>query len=122
MCKLYAVIRYRIYQNIKLKTRANKSLNESNLTKDNSLAVDEDPDESMLNEDDIADCIREVSVEEISREVFKLYDVKIGLDAKLTLRKVQVREASDQMANQYMACIDQAHELFLQYILKGFKF
>jgi hypothetical protein len=31
-----------------------------------------------------------VDIEEISREVFQLYEVKAGLEARLTLRKVQV--------------------------------
>ena len=44
MCKLYAVIRYKIYQKIKLKqaTKRKKSHNESAMTKDNSLGIDED--------------------------------------------------------------------------------
>lgn len=42
MCKLYAVIRYKIYQKIKLKQNKNKSPNTSVLTKDNSIGADED--------------------------------------------------------------------------------
>lgn len=54
--------------------------------------------------------------------MFRLFDVKTGLDTKLSLRKVQVLQASDDMLNKYMTCLDEAHELFLQYILKGYKF
>jgi hypothetical protein len=87
--------------------------------------MDEDAskDESqLLGDDEIKDFIKELDVEAISKEVFRLFDVKIGLDTKLSLRKVQVLQSSDEMLNRYMACLDQAHELFLQYILKGYKF
>lgn len=87
--------------------------------------MDEDAskDESqLLGDDEIKDFIKELDVEAISKEVFRLFDVKIGLDTKLSLRKVQVLQSSDEMLNRYMACLDHAHELFLQYILKGYKF
>lgn len=87
--------------------------------------MDEDAskDESqLLGDDEIKDFIKELDVEAISKEVFRLFEVKIGLDTKLSLRKVQVLQSSDEMLNRYMACLDQAHELFLQYILKGYKF
>jgi hypothetical protein len=124
MCKLYAVIRYKIYQKMKNKSK-NKSPNTSILTKDNSIGAEEDNsanESQLLNDDDIKDFIKELDVEAISKEVFTLFDVKVGLDTKLSLRKVQVLQASDDMLNRYMACLDEAHELFLQYILKGYKF
>lgn len=44
----------------------------------------------MLGDEDIKDFIKELDVEAISRDVFRLFDVKTGLDTKLSLRKVQV--------------------------------
>jgi hypothetical protein len=43
-----------------------------------------------LGDEDIKDFIKELDVEAISRDVFRLFDVKTGLDTKLSLRKVQV--------------------------------
>ena len=71
--------------------------------------MDEDAskDESqLLGDDEIKDFIKELDVEAISKEVFRLFDVKIGLDTKLSLRKVQVLQSSDEMLNRYMACLD----------------
>ena len=116
MCKLYAVIRYKIYQKIKLKQNKTKSPNTSVLTKDNSIGPDEDNsvnESQMLNDDDVKDFIKELDIEAISKDVFRLFDVKTGLDTKLSLRKVQVLQASDEMLNKYMTCLDEAHELFL---------
>ena len=67
----------------------------------------------MLNDDDVKDFIKELDIEAISKDVFRLFDVKTGLDTKLSLRKVQVLQASDEMLNKYMTCLDEAHELFL---------
>jgi hypothetical protein len=54
-------------------------------------------DSQLIGEDDIKDLVKELEIETISKDVFKLYDVKIGLDTKLSLRKVQVLESSDEM-------------------------
>jgi hypothetical protein len=92
MCKLYAVIRYKIYQKIKVKQQKTKSPNTSVLTKDNSIAEEDNSvnESQLLNDDDVKDFIKELDVEAISKDVFRLFDVKTGLDTKLSLRKVQV--------------------------------
>lgn len=64
--------------------------NESAMTKENSFGEDsQSKDESQIfGDDDIKDFVKELDVEAISKEVFKIFDVKIGLDTKLSLRKV----------------------------------
>jgi len=130
------VIRYKIYQKIKLKAKQQqqpalkaKSTNVSATTNANTTGGGNDDsqttkndDSQLIGEDDIKDLVKELEIETISKDVFKLYDVKIGLDTKLSLRKVQVLESSDEMFQSYLECLDEAHEVFLNYILKGYKF
>ncbi len=95
------------------------------MTKDNSIGNEDSHsrDESqILGDEDIKDFVKELDLETLNKDVFKLFDIKIGLDTKLQLRKVQVLESSDEMFKKYLQSLDQAHELFLQYILKGYKF
>lgn len=42
----------------------------------------------VVGEEDVDNLVREIDTEWIRKEVFKLYDVKYGLDTQLALRKV----------------------------------
>ena len=76
----------------------------------------------IVGEEDIQDLIKELDIEAIRKEVFILYDIKYGLDTQLALRKVQVIEAEDQMFQNYLECLKEAHDRFLSYIFQGHKF
>ena len=42
----------------------------------------------VVGEEDVDNLVRDIDTEWIRKEVFKLYDVKYGLDTQLALRKV----------------------------------
>ena len=115
--KLYSVIRYRVYHEIQKKKRANKlaarhssqSVNDS-LHSTNSL---------VLGDDDLTTLINNLDIEQINREVFSLYDIQYGLDTTLALRKVQVLEVEDEVFQNYLECLKEAHDRFLSYIFQG---
>lgn len=116
--KVYSVIRYRVYHEIQKKIRATKqqqrqksnpNMNDSMMST-NSLAI---------GEDDLTNLIRDLDIESINREVFVLYDIQFGLDTTLALRKVQVLEAEDEVFQNYLECLKEAHDRFLSYIFQG---
>ena len=45
-----------------------------------------------IEEQDVDTLVKEIDIEMVRKEVFKLYRVKYGLDIQLALRKVQVLE------------------------------
>lgn len=76
----------------------------------------------VIGEDDLQEMIRELDIEAIRREVFALYDINYGLDTQLALRKMQVLESEDIMFQNYLECLDEAHDRFLGYIFQGHLF
>ena len=72
-----------------------------------------------IGEDDLTNLIRDLDIESINREVFVLYDIQFGLDTTLALRKVQVLEAEDEVFQNYLECLKEAHDRFLSYIFQG---
>ena len=76
----------------------------------------------MINQDDLDELIQELDVEQIRREVFNLYNIKFGLDTQLALRKMQVLESEDMMFQNYLECLDEAHQKFLSFIFQGHVF
>ena len=42
----------------------------------------------VVGEEDVDNLVRDIDTEWLRKEVFKLYDVKYGLDTQLALRKV----------------------------------
>ena len=45
--------------------------------------------------------------------------MKYGLDTTLALRKVQVLEVEDEVFQNYLECLKEAHDRFLSYIFQG---
>ena len=72
-----------------------------------------------LEEDDVAEMVKDLDIEAINRDVFDLFQIKYGLDTTLALRKVQVLEADDEVFQNYLDCLKEAHDLFLSYIFQG---
>ena len=72
-----------------------------------------------LEEDDVAEMVKDLDIEAINRDVFDLFQIKYGLDTTLALRKVQVLEADDEVFQNYLECLKEAHDLFLSYIFQG---
>ena len=72
-----------------------------------------------IGDDDLTSLIKELDIEVINREVFNLYDIQYGLDTTLALRKVQVLEAEDEVFQNYLEYLKEAHDRFLSYILQG---
>ena len=72
-----------------------------------------------LEEDDLTDLVRDIDIEAINQEVFDLFKIKYGLDTTLALRKVQVLEADDEVFQNYLECLKEAHDRFLSYIFQG---
>ncbi|CDW79653.1 UNKNOWN [Stylonychia lemnae] len=99
--KIYAVIRYKLYQ--KLKPLQKKEI-------------------GYLGENEIKDCVKDLDVEQIRQEVFKLFEIDTGLDSQLSLRKIQYLNQDDEMFQNYLRCLKEAHERFLGYIFQGYKF
>lgn len=58
--KIYSVIRFRLYQKIKLK-------------------ISKSP-HGTLSELELRDCVKDLDIETIRREVFQLYEISFGLD------------------------------------------
>ena len=63
--------------------------------------------------------MKDLEIETINRDVFDLYQIKYGHDTTLALRKVQVLEADDQVFQNYLECLKEAHDRFLSYIFQG---
>eukprot|EP00347_Sterkiella_histriomuscorum_P000676 403374927 len=101
--KLYSVIRFKLYQNIKQKLRL--SANSGNLT-----------------ENDLRECVKDLDIETVRKEVFQLYEIDIGLDTQLSLRKIQYLYQDDEMFQNYLKCLKEAHDRFLTYLFQGYKF
>ena len=72
-----------------------------------------------IGEEDLTLLIKELDIEAINREVFELYGISYGLDTTLALRKVQVLEAGDEIFQNYLECLKEAHDRFLSYIFQG---
>jgi len=72
-----------------------------------------------IGEEDVIILIRDLDIEAINSEVFKLYQISYGLDTTLALRKVQVLEAEDEVFQNYLECLKEAHDRFLSYIFQG---
>jgi hypothetical protein len=72
-----------------------------------------------IGEEDVIILIRDLDIEAINSEVFKLYEINYGLDTTLALRKVQVLEAEDEVFQNYLECLKEAHDRFLSYIFQG---
>lgn len=117
--KVYAVIRYRVYQEIQKKMRSTKGLKRQNTNPNDSMLS---TNSLALGEDDITNLIKNLDIEEINREVFQLYEVAFGLDTTLALRKVQVLEADDEICMDYLECLKEAHDIFLSQIFQGYTF
>jgi len=58
----------------------------------------------------------DMDVENVRVDVFKLYEVNPGLDAQLSLRKLQILNSDDSMFQNYLTCLKEAHDRFLSYI------
>lgn len=54
--------------------------------------------------------------------MFKLYKIKPGLDTQLSLRKIQYLYADDEMFQNYLRCLKEAHDRFLGYLFQYNKF
>lgn len=120
IAKVYAVIRYRVYQQIQKKKRAQKGLNQQSGSNPNDSMLSSQS--IALNNEDITNMLREIDIEEINREVFTLYNIKYGLDTTLALRKVQILEQDDEYSMDYLECLKKAHDSFLEYIFQGYTF
>lgn len=75
-----------------------------------------------IGEDELTNLIRDLDIDSINKEVFKLYNVEYGLDTTLALRKVQMLEAADTVFMNYLDCLKEAHDRFLSYIFQGYVF
>ena len=73
----------------------------------------------MIDQNDLDELIKELDIEQIRREVFTLYDIKYGLDTQLALRKMQVLECQHIDFQNYLECLDEAHDRFLSFIFQG---
>lgn len=67
------MIRYRVYQEIQKKMRSAKTLKRSKTSglNDSMLSTTS----LALGEDDLTNLIKDLDIEEINRDVFKLYDI-----------------------------------------------
>ena len=63
--KIYAVIRHRLYLKIKAKLK-----------------------NGSLGEMELRECVRDLDIESVRQDVFKLYEISYGRDTQLSLRKV----------------------------------
>lgn len=125
--KVYAVTRHRVYQQIQKKIRATKAFGKGK--KKDALSLSQSMNDSVLSnmsvaigEEDLNDLIKDLDIEAIRVEVFRLYDINFGLDAQLALRKLQVLEAEDVVFQNYLECLKEAHDRFLSYIFQGHVF
>ena len=100
--KIYAVIRFKLYQKIKVYALKSNS--------------------STLSEATLKDIVKELDIEVIRREVFKLFEISFGLDTQLSLRKIQYLYSNDEMFQMYLNCLKQAHDRCLNYIFQGYRF
>ena len=117
--KVYSVIRYKVYQEIQRKIRANKSTymrQKSNPNMNDSVLS---TISLAIGEEDLTNMIKDLDIETINREVFQLYSIQYGLDTTLALRKVQVLEAEDEVFQNYLECLKEAHDQFLSYVFQG---
>ena len=95
--KIYAVIRFRLYQKIKNKLLKNGSLGESELR----------------------ECVRDLDIEVVRQDVFHLFQISYGRDTQLSLRKIQYLYQDDEMFQNYLKCLKEAHDRFLGYLFLG---
>ena len=123
--KVYAVIRYKVYQKIKNKHRKSnkrsKQLgqsdeNDSNDMPETGLKINEITATVIVGEKDIEDLLNEIDAEAIRQEVFNIYNIKYGLNTSLALRKVQILESGDKLFQNYLECLEEAHNRFLSFI------
>lgn len=69
-----------------------------------------------VGEEDLTSLIKEIDIEAVNRDVFNLYETKYGLDTTLTIRKMRVLEADDEVFMNYLQCLEEAHDRFLSFI------
>ena len=61
--------------------------------------------------------VKDLDVEKIRRDVFLLFDISPGLDTTLSLKKAQyVHSNNDEMFQNYLGCLKEAHDRFLGYL------
>jgi len=75
-----------------------------------------------IGEDELTNLIKDLDIEGINQNVFRLYDINYGLDPALALRKVQLLETDDDVFMNYLDCLKEAHDRFLSYIFQGYVF
>ena len=119
--KVYSVIRYRVYQNIQKKVRAERKITrqKSNPNQNDSVVSS---NSLALGEQDLTNLVKDLDVEAVHKEVFRLYDLKFGLDTSLALRKLQVLEADDEYLQHYIECLKEAHDRFMSIVFQGVVF
>ena len=113
--KVYSVIRYKVYGEIQRKVRAAKSQNKqrSNPNMNDSVLSTQS---LVIGEDDLTIMIKDLDIDAINKDVFNLYEIQYGLDPTLALRKVQVTESEDEVFQNYLECLKEAHDRLLSYI------
>ncbi len=80
------------------------------------------PSNTVLNEQQLKEVVRMLDIEKIRIDVFDLYEINPGLDTQLSLRKIQYLYAEDEMFQNYLRCLKEAHDRFLGYLFQGHKF
>ena len=77
-----------------------------------------------IGEDELTNLVKDLDIEGINRDVFRLYDINFGLDTTLALRKVHVLTIEDDndVFMNYLDCLKEAHDRFLSYIFQGYVF
>lgn len=115
------MIRYKVYGDIQRKVRAAKSQNRqrSNPNMNDSVLSTQS---LVIGEDDLTMMIKDLDIDAINKDVFNLYEIQYGLDPTLALRKVQVTESEDEVFQNYLECLKEAHDRLLSYIFQGHTF
>ena len=98
MSKVYAAIRYQVYQRLKSKEEENDRHlldGSKELTRSQSeylparpTTLDNANSPLLVSQDEIQDLINQLDITAIRVEVFNLYGIKYGLDPQLSLRKL----------------------------------
>lgn len=97
MSKIYAMMRYKIYQKLKLRMKGKRNIEPS--------------------KEDIVKILKKLRPEGIVSDVFELFKINSFLDAQLELRKAeQLYTQEDEAFQNYLNCLKEAHERFMGYI------
>ena len=75
-----------------------------------------------IGDEELTNLIKDLDIDSINKDVFRLYDINFGLDTTLALRKIQVLETEDEVFMNYLDCLKEAHDRFLGYIFQGYVF